>query len=67
VVLFADDTNILITAKNILSLNEKIQNVKNQIENWFHENRLLITQISQMYYFFREVIYSKCQVPLLYK
>jgi hypothetical protein len=35
VALFADDTNILITAKNIL--NEKIQNVKNQLENWFYE------------------------------
>jgi hypothetical protein len=33
VVLFADDTNILITGKNILSLNEKIQNVQNELEN----------------------------------
>jgi hypothetical protein len=39
---FADDRNILITANNILSLNEKIQIVKNQLENWFYENRLII-------------------------
>jgi hypothetical protein len=33
VVLFADDTNILITENNISLLNEKIQNVKNRLEN----------------------------------
>jgi hypothetical protein len=38
----ADDTNILITGKNILSLNGKIQNVQNQLENWFCENHLII-------------------------
>jgi hypothetical protein len=53
VVLFADDTNILITAKNILSLNEKIQNVKNQIEKWFHENRLIINTEKSKVLFFR--------------
>jgi hypothetical protein len=41
-VLFADDTNILITDENMLSLYEKIKNVQNQLENWFHENRLII-------------------------
>jgi hypothetical protein len=69
VVLFADDTNILITAKNILSLNEKIQNVKNQLENWFYENRLIINTDKTKVLFFlgsrsipstnnKEVIYS---------
>jgi hypothetical protein len=32
VVIFAHDANILITGKNILSLNEKIQNVQNQFK-----------------------------------
>jgi hypothetical protein len=45
VVLFADDTNILITGTNILLLNENIQNVKNQLQNWFYENRLIINTI----------------------
>jgi hypothetical protein len=34
--------NILITGENILSLNEQIQNVQNQLEYWFYENRLII-------------------------
>jgi hypothetical protein len=38
VVLFADDTSILITENNTLLLNEKIQNVRKQLENWFYEN-----------------------------
>jgi hypothetical protein len=42
VVLFADDTNILLTDSKPLSLNEKIQNVKEQLDNWFHENQLII-------------------------
>jgi hypothetical protein len=33
VVLFADDTDILITGKNIVPLNENMQNVQNQLEN----------------------------------
>jgi hypothetical protein len=36
VVLFADDTSILITKNNSLLLNEKIQNVREQLENWFY-------------------------------
>jgi retron-type reverse transcriptase len=35
VVLFADDTSILITENNTLLLNEKIQNVGKQLQNWF--------------------------------
>jgi hypothetical protein len=32
----------LITENNTLVLNEKIQNVRNQLENWFYENRLIV-------------------------
>jgi hypothetical protein len=39
----ADDTNILITGKNILSLNKRIQNAQNQLENSFCENCLIIS------------------------
>jgi hypothetical protein len=38
----------LITGKNIFSLNEKIQNVWNQLENWFAENRLIINTDKSM-------------------
>jgi hypothetical protein len=38
VVLFADDTSILITKNNSLLLNEEIQNVMKQLENWFYDN-----------------------------
>jgi hypothetical protein len=41
VVLFADDTNILID-KNLTSLNEKTLTVWKQLDNWFYENRLII-------------------------
>jgi hypothetical protein len=37
----------------VLSLNEKIQNVKNQIENWFHENRLIINTDKSKVLFFQ--------------
>jgi hypothetical protein len=42
VVLFADDTSILITENNPLLLSEKVQTVRKQLENWFYDNRLLI-------------------------
>jgi hypothetical protein len=51
-VLFADDTNILITGTNILLLNEKIQNIKNQLENWFYENYLIINMDKSKVLFF---------------
>jgi hypothetical protein len=41
-VLFADDTNILITDKNIIDLQEKIGRVMTQLELWFSENNLFI-------------------------
>jgi sarcosine oxidase/L-pipecolate oxidase len=55
VVLFADDTNILITGEHILSLNEKIKNVQNQLENWFHGNRLIINTDKSKVLFLGEV------------
>jgi hypothetical protein len=42
VVLFANDTDILLTDSEPISLNEKIQNVTKQLDNWFHANQLLI-------------------------
>jgi hypothetical protein len=47
---------ILITGNNISSLNEKIQNVKDQLEKWFYENHLIInTDKSKVLFFFGEV------------
>jgi hypothetical protein len=42
VVLFADDTNILLIEKNLTSLQEKTVNVMKQLENWFLSNNLII-------------------------
>jgi hypothetical protein len=42
VVLFADDTNILLTDNEHISLNEKIQKVRKQLDNWLHENQVII-------------------------
>jgi hypothetical protein len=42
VVLFAGDTNILFTEKNITSLNDKIQIVRKKLDNWFYENHLIL-------------------------
>jgi hypothetical protein len=53
VVLFADDTSILISENNTLLLNEKIQNVRKQLENWFYENRLIINTEKSKAIFFR--------------
>jgi hypothetical protein len=53
VVLFADDTNIFITGKNILSLNEKIQNLQNQLENRICENHLILNTDKSNVLFFR--------------
>jgi retron-type reverse transcriptase len=42
VVLFADDTNIILTDSEPISLNEKIQKVRKQLDNWSHANQLII-------------------------
>jgi hypothetical protein len=41
VVLFADDTNILVIDKNINTLQEKINRVMIQLESWFSKNNLV--------------------------
>jgi hypothetical protein len=48
-----DDTYILITGKNISSINEQIQNIQNQLENWFQENHLIINTDKTNVVFFR--------------
>jgi hypothetical protein len=53
VVLFADYTSILITENNTLLLNEKIQNVRKQLENCFYENCLIINSEKSKVIFFR--------------
>jgi hypothetical protein len=42
VVLFADDTDILVTAENESTLQYKINRVMNQLQLWFHPNNLII-------------------------
>jgi hypothetical protein len=40
--LFADDTNILMTAENESTLQYKIYRVMNELQLWFHSNNLII-------------------------
>jgi hypothetical protein len=42
VVLFADDTNLLITGKDECFLQQKITEVMRQVETWFQKNNLII-------------------------
>jgi hypothetical protein len=42
VVLFADDTNILVTAENESTLQYKTDRVVNELQLWFHSNNLII-------------------------
>jgi hypothetical protein len=42
VVLFADDTNILVMEKNKNALQDKIDKVKIQLEAWFSMNSMVI-------------------------
>jgi hypothetical protein len=53
VVLFADDTNILLTNNKLISLNEKIQKVRKQLDKWFHENHLIINTNKNKVLFFQ--------------
>jgi dsDNA-binding SOS-regulon protein len=41
-VLFADDTNLLITGKDKSDLQHKIINVMKELETWFQKNNLII-------------------------
>jgi hypothetical protein len=41
-VLFADDTNILVTAENRQSLKQRINKVMNELHGWFNANSLIL-------------------------
>ena len=41
-VLFADDTNVLITGENITTLSKNLNNVVSKIQQWFSLNNLII-------------------------
>jgi hypothetical protein len=52
-VLFTDDTNTLLTDSEPISLNEKIQKVRKQLDNWFHANQLIINSKKTKALFFQ--------------
>jgi hypothetical protein len=52
IVLFADDTNILLTENTLGSLNEKVVKVTEQLENRFNENQLIINMDKTKVLFF---------------
>jgi hypothetical protein len=41
-VLFADDTNILVSGKNVANLQYKISNVTTELQMWFKFNSLVV-------------------------
>jgi hypothetical protein len=40
-VLYADDTTILVTSKDLTSLNNKLNRVVTKVTNWFRNNNLV--------------------------
>ena len=42
IVLFADDTNILVSDENINNLQYKLQNVMTELQTWFTLNNLVV-------------------------
>jgi hypothetical protein len=42
IVLFADDTNILVSGKNVTNLQYKINNVMTELQTWFKLNNLVV-------------------------
>jgi hypothetical protein len=65
IVLFADDTNILLIDKNLKSLNDKIQAAMNQIANWFAVNDLIInTEKTKALFFQRRSLSTICKQDL---
>jgi retron-type reverse transcriptase len=60
VVLFADDTNILLIDNSIEALNGKIKKVIDLLESWFNDNKLLInTEKAKVLFFHEKGLVSK--------
>jgi hypothetical protein len=60
VVLFVDDTNILLTDNSNEALNGKIKKVIDQLESWFNDNQLLInTEKTKALFFHGKGLVSK--------
>jgi hypothetical protein len=47
-VLFADDTNILVSGKNVVKLQYKINNVMTELQMWFKLNNLVVNAEKMM-------------------
>jgi hypothetical protein len=52
VVLFADNTNILLVDNSIEALNKKIKKCIDRLESWFNDNQLLINSDKMKALFF---------------
>jgi hypothetical protein len=50
-VLFADDTNILVTDKNLDALQLKLRRVMEQLEIWFQKNLLINREKTTVMFF----------------
>jgi effector-binding domain-containing protein len=66
VVLFPDDTNILLIEKTLTSLQEKIVHVVKQLENWFLSNNLIINTGKTKALLFQENGSSSIHRPSMY-
>jgi len=63
VMLFADDTNVFITASNLFLLKQKAQEVMKQLTQWFTCNKLTLNLDKTQYSIFRK---GNMKIPLEY-
>ena len=62
IVLFADDTNILVSGENINNLQYKLNNIMNEMQTWFTQNSLVVNVEKTLAMSFRT---TKNKKPLL--
>jgi hypothetical protein len=68
VVLFADDTNILVIDKNKITLQEKIKGVISQLESWFSKSKLVInTEKTKAMLFKLNKLYDMSEPVIIFK
>jgi len=66
-VLFADDTNILITGSNKTDWDENINQTFQNINNWFNSNRLVLNLNKTQFLEFRTKHFSTDSVQTVYE
>jgi hypothetical protein len=60
IVLFADDTNILVSDGNINNLQHKLNNVMTELQTWFTLNNLVVNTEKTLAMSFHTTIKNRC-------